>query len=98
MTTINSDMSSRGKIGGYARSAKYGPEELTGAARRGFMDRFTPTDSGLSEEERRRRALAGLKAHMAQLARKSAIARGKTRERHDEGRKVSLGNKGPEEA
>ncbi len=71
------DLSLRGKIGGYARAAKYGPEELTGVARAAFMARFMPDDPSLSEEERQRRAKAGLRAHMARLARLSALARKK---------------------
>lgn len=71
------DMASRGRIGGYSRAAKYGPDELTGAARRGFMRRFEPADPGLSEAERQRRTECNLKAHMARLARLSAKARAK---------------------
>ena len=69
------DMALRGRIGGYARAARYSPDELTGAARRGFMARFEPQDPLLSEGERQRRAQANLKAHMAKLARLSAIKR-----------------------
>ena len=76
------DMGARGRIGGYSRAAKYGADELTGAARSGFMARFTPTDPGLSESERQRRAECALKAYMAQLARRSAIARRKGRQNH----------------
>ena len=73
----SSDMSLRGRIGGYSRAAKYSPDVLTGAARKGFLARFTPTDPLISEEERSRRAQAALNAHMASLARKSAMARRK---------------------
>ena len=75
MTFDSADMALRGRIGGYSRAAKYGPEELTGAARAGFLRRFVPNDSSLSEEERQRRTEAGLNAYMAALARKSALAR-----------------------
>ena len=76
MTFDSSDMSARGKIGGYARAAKYGPDELTGAARQGFMARFyKDLPEGLSEQERHRRAGARLKGYMAGLARLSAKAR-----------------------
>ena len=75
MVEKNMDMALRGKIGGYAKAARYSPEELTGAARRGFIARFVPQEQGLSQEERQRRAQAGLKAHMAKLARLSAIKR-----------------------
>jgi hypothetical protein len=73
------DMRLRGRIGGYSRAAKYNPEQLTGDARRGFFRRFMPEDPTLSEEEKQHRAQAALNAHMAQLARKSAIARSKRR-------------------
>jgi hypothetical protein len=69
------DMALRGRIGGYARAARYSPDELTSAARQGFMARFEPQDPLLSEGERQRRAQANLKAHMARLARLSAIKR-----------------------
>jgi len=69
------DMSLRGRIGGHAKAAKYGGDELTEAARRGFLCHFTPDDPTLSDEERTRRGRAALRAHMAKLARKSALAR-----------------------
>ncbi len=69
------DMAARGKIGGYVKSSRYSPLELTGAARQAFLDRFLPTDSGLSQEEVLRRGRANLKMYMARLARKSALAR-----------------------
>ncbi len=70
------DMAARGKIGGYARAAKYCPDELTGAARQGFMARFyRDLPDGLSQEEADRRARALLNSHMARLALKSAKAR-----------------------
>jgi hypothetical protein len=71
------DMAARGKIGGFAKAAKYPAQELTKPARRGFMKRFEPTEPGLSPEEFARRTQANLKMHMAQLARKSAIKRAK---------------------
>jgi len=73
----SSDMALRGRIGGFARAARYGPEELTAAARAGFLKRFEPQDPDLSMEERQRRAQAGLRAHMARLAMLSAQARRK---------------------
>ena len=78
MTVVDSkDMALRGRIGGFARAAKYSRDELTSSARRGFMARFEPQDPLLSEEERQRRAQASLRAHMAKLARLSAIKRKK---------------------
>lgn len=73
--TVNSDMASRGRVGGFVRASRYTPEELTGAARAGFLRRFEPQDQSLSPEERHRRGQAALKAHMARLARLSALAR-----------------------
>jgi len=75
MSISSRDMSLRGRIGGFVRASRYSPEELTGPARSGFMKRFEPQDLSLSEEERQRRANCALRAHMAKLARKSAIAR-----------------------
>ena len=71
------DMALRGRIGGFARAAKYDSQELTGAARAGFLRRFQPQEQGLSEEERLRRTQSALKAHMAKLARLSALSRRK---------------------
>lgn len=73
--TSTSEMALRGRIGGYAKAAKYPPNQLTGAARAGFLRRFEPRDSSLSEDERHRRAKCALAAHMAKLARLSSIAR-----------------------
>jgi len=70
-------MAARGRIGGLSRASKYSPAELTGAARIGFMERFIPSEPGLSEEERKRRATCALRAHMARLSRLSALARSK---------------------
>jgi len=74
-TIDNRDMALRGRIGGYAKAARYSPQELTGAARDGFLRRFTPDDDSLSENEKARRTQANLKAHMARLARLSAVKR-----------------------
>lgn len=77
-TFDSTDMALRGRIGGYARAALYTPEELTGKARAGFFQRFeneVDPDRTLPPEERCRRARAALRAHMAQLARKSALKR-----------------------
>jgi hypothetical protein len=75
MSVSSQDMRLRGRCGGFAKAAKYSPDQLTGAARKGFMARFTPTDTCLGEEERQRRARCALKAHMAKLARKSVLSR-----------------------
>jgi hypothetical protein len=71
------DMALRGKVGGFARAARYSGDELTKEARAGFLKRFEPQEPNLSPEERQRRTEAALRAHMAKLARKSAIARRK---------------------
>ena len=75
MVIDSRDMSLRGKIGGFSKAAKYSPQELTGAARAGFLKRFIPNDDNLSEGERMRRTQANLRAHMARLARLSAMKR-----------------------
>jgi hypothetical protein len=72
---VYNDMASRGRIGGFVRASRYLPEDLTRAARAGFLRTFEPQDPNLSPEERRRRGQAALKAHMARLARLSALAR-----------------------
>ena len=78
MAVVDSkDMALRGRIGGYSRAGKYSPEQLTGAARAGFLKRFIPDDDNLSEDERLRRAQANLRAHMARLARLSSLKRKK---------------------
>lgn len=79
MSAVDSkDMALRGRIGGYSKAAKYNSQELTRAARAGFLRRFIPDDANLSEDERLRRAQANLRAHMARLARLSAIKRKRT--------------------
>lgn len=75
MNVDSSDMALRGRIGGYAKAAKYDSTELTAAARLGFLKRFEPEDLSLSEEERQRRANCALRAHMVRLARRSALSR-----------------------
>jgi len=69
------DMALRGRIGGFSKAAKYPADELTRGARAGFLKRFEPTDPNLTETERQRRTECALKAYMAGLARKSALAR-----------------------
>jgi hypothetical protein len=71
-------MALRGRIGGLRRAAKYDPLSLTADARQAFLDRFereANPDGTLPEKERRRRAALLRRAHMAGLARRSAIAR-----------------------
>ena len=75
MTFDARDMALRGRIGGYSKAAKHPADELTSAARRGFMARFQPSDPDLTDDERQRRTECNLKAYMAALARKSALAR-----------------------
>jgi hypothetical protein len=69
------DYQLRGRVGGFSKAARYSAGELTVAARSAFLNRFLPDDENLSEEERIRRGQAALNAHMAKLARKSALAR-----------------------
>jgi hypothetical protein len=71
-------MALRGRIGGFAKAARHSPEELTRAARDGFLARFAlevDPQNSLTPEERMRRALAARRAHMARLAHKSSQAR-----------------------
>lgn len=67
-----------GRIGGLTKASRYGPEELTGPARRAFLASFAEKvdpDGVLPEEERARRAEAAMRAHFARLALKSVKAR-----------------------
>jgi len=83
------DMAARGRIGGYSRAAKYRPDELTGAARSGFMRRFyKDLPEGLTEQERARRAECALRAHMCALARKSVVSRSKRSGKRNHNREV----------
>jgi hypothetical protein len=70
------DMSLRGRIGAYALHARHDPRETTKPARAAFLARFeaeVDPEGRLPEDERRRRAHAALRAHMARLARKRAL-------------------------
>jgi hypothetical protein len=79
VATFNSkEMALRGRIGGFARAARLPREQLTSAARNGFLARFElEVDPGkqLAPEERRRRAEAARRAYMARLALVSAKKR-----------------------
>ena len=86
MSLDHRDASLRGRIGGYTKAAKHPADELTTAARRGFMARFEPQDPDLDQAERQRRAQAALKAHMAKLAYLSSKARGRKISGHPEQR------------
>jgi len=76
------DMALRGRIGGFSKAAKYSPQELTGAARAGFLKQFIPNDDNLSEDERMRRTQANLRAHMSRLARLSSLKRRSNKSKH----------------
>jgi hypothetical protein len=69
----------RARIGGFAKAARYPRDELTSAARAGFLARFLrqvdEADPSLPEEERLRRADLLLKAHMTRMALISAQRR-----------------------
>ncbi len=72
------DMALRGRIGGYRTHARHNSEEITRPAREAFIKRFekkVDEKMELSEEERLMRVRAELKAHMNDLARKSAQRR-----------------------
>lgn len=67
-----------GRIGGLTKASRHSPDEMTGAARRGFLERFerqVDPDGTLEPAERARRAEAARKAHMLTLSARSAIAR-----------------------
>ncbi len=61
----------RGRLGGLTRAAKHDSREMTEPARRAFFARFeaqVDPEGKLPEEERTKRAMAALRAHMARLA------------------------------
>jgi hypothetical protein len=76
--------SQRSRIAAYTRWSQEDPREGTQKARdafhQSFLDAVDP-DGQLSIEERERRAQAALRAHMAQLAFRSAKARAKRAEK-----------------
>ena len=70
--------SASGRAGGFRNVAKHGGHAVAAGARAGFMRRFeqqVDPDGTLPIEERQRRAQFALKAHMAELALRSAQAR-----------------------
>ena len=70
--------SQRGRIGAYRLHATHDPRITTAPARRAFLAGFelaVDPDGELAPEERARRAAAAKKAHFAQLAYRSALAR-----------------------
>ena len=72
------DMALRGRIGAFRLHSTRSGREVTAAARRGFLARFereVDPDGNLPLDERTRRAEMALRAHMAQLAYRSAKAR-----------------------
>lgn len=71
---------SSGRRGGLANIAKNGPHATAAVARAGFMRRFldqVDPDGVLPSHERATRARYAMKAHMAELAARSAAARRK---------------------
>ena len=84
MSLDHRDAYLRGRIGGYAKAAKHPADELTTAARRGFMARFEPSEPDLDDAEKQRRTQAALRAHMAKLAYLSSKARGRKISGHPE--------------
>ena len=76
------EMAFRGRLGAFATLSRHDPRILTAAARARFLQRFldeVDPDSQLPAAERDRRAQYARKRYFAELARKSAIARRKTR-------------------
>lgn len=80
-------MALRGRIGAYARLAKYSSAEIkdqTSNARRAFMARFddeVDPERVLPEAERYRRAEAARKVYFARLALKASQTRAKKKRR-----------------
>lgn len=65
-----------GKAGIQTRLSREDPVEMTQKARSSFRDSFyAQTDPALPEAERRRRAEAAWRAHMAELTRRSVASR-----------------------
>jgi hypothetical protein len=68
----------RARIGGLTRHAMHGSEDLSRRGRDAMLARFeaqVDPEGKLRPEERRSRAVALRKAHMARLALASAVAR-----------------------
>lgn len=68
----------RGRKGAFSMHARYDGREITAGARAAFLRRFeqqVDPCSTLAPEERQRRALYALKAHMTGLALKGSRAR-----------------------
>jgi len=74
------DMAMRGRIGGYTTHSRHSGLETTAAARSAafqmFLDEVDPART-LPDDERLRRAQAARSAHMARIARVSALKRKK---------------------
>ena len=71
-------MALRGRIGGLVRSARHDGREMTQAARTAFLsklEREADPDGVLPPQERRRRAEALRRAHLARAALAAATAR-----------------------
>lgn len=67
-----------GRIGGFARSARYDNRQVTSAAREEFLERFVhqvDPQALLPKHERARRAQAARRAYFARLAFRSAEVR-----------------------
>lgn len=67
-----------GRIGAHVVHATHDSREITAPARRAFLDKFekqVDPDGVLDPQERAKRAHHAMKAHMSQLALRSAAAR-----------------------
>ena len=72
------DMALRGRIGAYRTAATHDTRELTATARAARWAQFeaeVDPDSQLKPGERRRRAMAARKAHLARISRLGVVAR-----------------------
>jgi hypothetical protein len=75
---VSSDSTIRARIGALALHSQYDSREITAPARAAFLSKFerqVDPDGVLPAAERARRAQSARRAHMLQLARKSAKAR-----------------------
>lgn len=74
------EMARRGRIGGHRTHATHSSDEIARTARAGLLRKFeleVDPHSELTPEERTRRATHAWRAHMAQIALKSARTRAK---------------------
>lgn len=70
----------RGRIGGYVAVSRYGADRIAARARRGLLQKFmneVDPEHKLTDQERRIRARARLRAHMTKVSAAGVAARRK---------------------